>query len=527
MIKNKLGYKTAVVVSIVAWFIFVWMHTFTFLTCYEESTGIYRFFWIAIFTMIATLFYWFYLKPDNESSIFWSLFEEDFDDLDDLYGDIDDELQKEKINEVNHDVKKWSTLRKSMFFVGGLAFIYLLAFALEMWTDITIFTDSKYINIGFLVINKKYMFDPILFIIVPIWTQVIFRGMREEKYIWKSVVSGCVQILMITLMSYLLFMKLPNVWLIELAIIETIEVIASVIKYSWKTVKRKGNVIALIGIYVVFWCVLLAIFHYPGQTITQYTYGNDWVAYKENVSELLAGASAFGSSPVLAHNPLVHEFLTDRNNYLLVALYYRGSVAAGFVVILLILFLITTRRMLGKHAKYNWNYLVYNAAWWSLAVRVIMGIPYSFGLLAIPISLPFAGKIGIYMDTIALGLLVWSVIEGRQIDASIYKDCRVRDLFEYDDVEISEIEYDEDWGLLDLVQVRSGETVYECVAKEATKFNALVLKSIDKRDNWLLILKKDDETGKWSDVDDDESRKSVRYEFMVNNCPYCMEVIEE
>ena len=157
-------------------------------------------------------------------------------------------------------------------------------------------------------------------------------------------------------------MKLPNVWLIELAIIETIEVIAGVIKYSWKTVKRKGNVIALIGIYVVFWCVLLAIFHYPGQTITQYTYGNDWVAYKENVSELLAGASAFGSSPVLAHNPLVHEFLTDRNNYLLVALYYRGSVAAGFVVILLILFLITTRRMLGKHAKYNWNYLVYNAA---------------------------------------------------------------------------------------------------------------------------------------------------------------------
>lgn len=51
--------------------------------------------------------------------------------------------------------KKWSILRKSMFLVGCLAFLCLLAFAFEMWTDITVFTDSTYMDLGFFGINKK------------------------------------------------------------------------------------------------------------------------------------------------------------------------------------------------------------------------------------------------------------------------------------------------------------------------------------------------------------------------------------
>lgn len=147
-----------------------------------------------------------------------------------------------------------------MLAMGSLAFLYLLAFVFEMWTDITVFTDSTHITIGFLNINKKYMFDPILFIVFPLWTQMIFRGIREEYYSMKAVISGVMQLLMLSLLSYLLFMKLPNIWLIELAAIEIITVIVAARKYVWScyitTCNKKANVVALIGLYIFFWCVL-------------------------------------------------------------------------------------------------------------------------------------------------------------------------------------------------------------------------------------------------------------------------------
>ena len=181
--------------------------------------------------------------------------------------------------------------------MGCLAFLCLLAFAFEMWTDITVFTDSTYMDLGFFGINKKYLFDPILFIIFPLWSQTIFRGIREQGYSIKGILSGTVQLLMLSLISYLLFMKLPNIWLIELAAIEIIIVVAAIKKYVWKECsEKKGNVLALIGVYVFFWCALLAVFYRPGMTFSQFSYGGDWGAYQDSVRQIIAGASAFGTS---------------------------------------------------------------------------------------------------------------------------------------------------------------------------------------------------------------------------------------
>ena len=94
---------------------------------------------------------------------------------------FDDELEDYIEETLTEDVKRWCILRKSMFAVGSLAFLCLLAFAFEMWTDITVFTDSTYITIGFLDINKKYMFDPILFIVFPLWTQTVFSAILRSR----------------------------------------------------------------------------------------------------------------------------------------------------------------------------------------------------------------------------------------------------------------------------------------------------------------------------------------------------------
>ena len=149
MMKKKLGYRSAAVISAATWLIFVWLHTFTFLTCYEEASGIYRFLWGSVFAMLITLLCWHCLKPDNNPYIFGEIFEEDEDSF--IDAGISRFLQ-ERPDKTEWKLKRWSTLQKSMCFIAGMAVIFLLAFIFEKQEDITFFTtDGYYIDLGFFV----------------------------------------------------------------------------------------------------------------------------------------------------------------------------------------------------------------------------------------------------------------------------------------------------------------------------------------------------------------------------------------
>lgn len=514
MIKSKKGYKIPVILSVVCCFAFIWLRTFTYMANYDEGTGVYSFLIAAVITLLGTFFYWSLFKPEENSGWASLLFDDELEDY----------IEETPVG----NVKRWCILRKSMFWVGSLAFLFLLAFAFEVWTDITVFTDSTYISIGFFEINKKYMFDPILFIVFPLWTQTIFRGIREENYSIKAVSSGSVQLLMLSLISYLLFMKLPNIWLIELAAVEIILVVAAVRKYVWFCCKKKGNVVALIGLYVLFWCALLSTFYRAGMTFAQYSYSGDWSAYQNSVGQIITGASAFGGSSELTSNSVVVAFLADRNNYFLAGLYYGGWVVGVAIVAALLLFLVVSYRLLGKNAIFNRNYLVYKAAWWTLAMRVIFGIPYSMGIIPMPINLPFAGKIGFYMDTIALGLLIWSVIESRRIDKSFYADKKVCDMFEVAEIKIMDQDED-DVELSDLFKVVlacAGDDTVICFAEEYEEHNAMVLEPIDLDETCVFIVEKSADTDLWHDVEDNAVRSEILQKHMESNRPDCMEVVE-
>ena len=513
MIKSKKGYKISVLLSVVCWLTFIWIRTFTYMASYDEETGAYSFLIFAVITLLGTFFYWSLVKPKENGSWFSILFDDELEDY----------IEEMPVG----DGKRWCILKKSMLAVGILAFLCLMAFAFEMWTDIIVFTDSTYITIGFLDINKKYMFDPILFIVFPLWMQTIFRGIREECYSMKAVISGVMQLLMLSLISYLLFMKLPNIWLIELAAIEIITVIIAVRKYVWScyitTCNKIGNVVALIGLYIFFWCVLLAVFYRTGMSFGQYSYGKDWGVYQNNIKQIITGASAFGCSSELISNSTVTAFLADRNNYFLAGLYYGGWVVGVAIVIVLLLFLIASYRLLGKNVVFNRNYLVYKAAWWTLAMRVIWGIPYSIGVLPMPIALPFAGRIGFYMDTIALGLLIWSVIESKCIDESFYADKRVSDIFEV--AEIKLMDWDED-NVFKIVLTCAEEATVICFSEEYKEHNVMVLRPIDLDETCVLIVEKSADTDLWHDVEDDTVRSEILQKYMENNRPDCMEVVE-
>lgn len=172
---------------------------------------------------------------------------------------------------------------------------------------------------------------------------------------------------------------------------------------------------------------------------------------------------------------------------------------------------------------FNRNYLVYKAAWWTLAMRVIWGIPYSIGVLPLPIALPFAGRIGFYMDTIALGLLIWSVIESKCIDESFYADKRVSDIFE--GAEIKLMDWDED-NVFKIVLTCAEEATVICFAEEYKEHNVMVLRPIDLDETCVLIVEKSADTDLWHDVEDDTVRSEILQKYMENNRPDCMEVVE-
>lgn len=353
MEKKKSGYMKATITAIVCWLAFIWLRTFNYMANYDEGTVPYGFLITVVVTLCLTMFYWGCFKPNDNSSTLMSILFDDHDsEMEELFEEYDIKIGK-----------RWSILRKSMLLVCVLSLLCLLGFAFEMWTDITVFTDSTYVNIGIFTINKKYMFDPLLFLVFPIWTQCIFRGIHEEGYKVKSVFSAAIQLLVLSLISFLLFMKLPNIWLIELAMMESIVIISAIKKYVWKQcAKKKGNTLALMGGYELFWCSLLSVFFRSGMTISQYTYGNGWGEYQVNVRTLLGGASALGKSEMLSSSQTVLDFLANRNNYLLAGLYYGGWGAVVVIIAVLIAFVFATRRMLGNHAVNNRNHLVYIAA---------------------------------------------------------------------------------------------------------------------------------------------------------------------
>ena len=236
--KKKWTYGVTMIIALITWVIFIWLHTFTHLTCYGDYKGKFSYIGASIGTLIIAFIEWFTFKPEKGASVFSFLLDMDADEL---MGEkkvlSEDELDIPEKEAVNSNL-----LKNSLLCTCIVALIYFLALSIEMWTDAKFFNDSTQIEIGILCINKTLVFDPLVLIVYPLWIQVIFKGMDEECYNWKSIISGTVQIVLLSLFAYLLFMELPNIWLIEFAIIENVLIVAAISKYTWKKIKKKGNI---------------------------------------------------------------------------------------------------------------------------------------------------------------------------------------------------------------------------------------------------------------------------------------------
>ena len=389
------------------WLFFVFLHIFSRIAFFSNHKSIFSYITSALLTLGMTFLYLIFhgaLKTfTSENSPFDIL-------QDDLFEDYVYAPRQEKRNQKTR-------LQNSLLTIFIISTLFLSALAMEIWIpDFTFFTDNTYISFGRFSIDKNHLYDPCLFIVFPLMVQWIFQGMAENYYYWKSVISGILQILALTLMEFLLFMKMSNIWLMELAFLNFVTIIVAVLKYTWKHIEHKKLTILLTLSYGVFWTSLLGLFDFSRYTFIQYTFGNNWDSYVQCVQELLKNASLFGVSAELQSNIMVKEFLLNHSNYLHSALYYFGWFFTILLIVILFIFLLVSKSLLGKCGDIHKNYLMYQAAWWSLALRIIIGIPYSLGVLPIPIGLPMSSSLAFYMDTIAIGLLFWCAFENNKLE---------------------------------------------------------------------------------------------------------------
>lgn len=376
--------KRVPIMGIAIWLILIWLHTFIRIVSYENSKGKMGYVLSAIIAVVVTMFY------------YWC-----------IVGGIDDIEEAFNIS-----------ISRCMVITGAIWLAMIIALGLEMFCDGFSLYSYTSIYLWILKIPKKYIFDVYAIIIFPLFMELIFKSMSDKKLHKKTLILGWMQILGITISGYLIFCAMNNIWTVELLLLNVITIICAAYKYIGINRKmRKGNLVAVLIFYVLICIIILELSRNSDENIYEYMYAGDWNEYKANVGLLIDNAALGGMSSSLNETRVIHEFLYNRSNYIHQALYYGGWFAAATIVVIILAFVVILVKMLDtRKCCTQKHYLIYMAALWTLLIRSIMGIMYSFALVPYPTALPFAGTTGLITDSIAFALLIICSLQNYKLD---------------------------------------------------------------------------------------------------------------
>lgn len=314
----------------------------------------------------------------------------------------------------HHKLVHSSGLRNSLCVVLTLTVISLLSFALSGWMDwLDLFSDNTYMQIGWFCVNKRYVYDVLVVIIFPLWTTFIIRKMKESEFTASTVFSGSMQILALTLIGFLLYMGRPKIWLIEMAVLNEITLILAIRGYAWKNIRKKGNTVAFLIMYGLFWIALISIFYHSGQSVAcfmGFTDTTQETSYFTNVHKIAENASFFGGqSSTLLNDPYVVSFMKDSHYLIPSVLFYGGWLPTILLMLMEFIFIVVLAGVLVQAREHDGRDVMLDMIWIGFLIRVGVGFLYSFGV-PIPILLPFTGTTGIFTDSICMGVLLMGYV---------------------------------------------------------------------------------------------------------------------
>ena len=294
--------------------------------------------------------------------------------------------------------------------VSGI--LMMIAALFELGTDWISIYGQKELVIGWLEIPKRYLFDIWAIVWFPINIGSVFKAMKEERFVFRSIMNGCIVICGLTVEGILIFRPMPNIWLVDLAVLNVATLIFAIWKYVIPDTKvRKGNAIAGILLYVIGRICLLPLqCDNWGSGFTSFMYSGDWNEVKSVIAEIVTNASFLGTSDYLRSSSAVHAWLLDWNKPVLQMLYYGGWASVLVLLLMNIYLVLFLVKMLGiKHGRVHKNWLIYATSVAMLAERVVLGALYGFGV-PVPVALPFWGNTA-NMDAMAFTLIVFGAWE--------------------------------------------------------------------------------------------------------------------
>lgn len=420
MIEKLLKSKWNPVIMLVAWLLLIWVRTFTGIANGDSEISVFSVLTTSALALCATLICgWNLYVWDDEIEFFYKEQNGSHKEVEVSEWEDDEEEEEFFLTGFARKTREKTIiqspgLRKSLLVVLVLAVFCLFSFASADWGGcIDLFSDSNDMGLGWWTMNKKYIYDILILVVFPVWSTFIIRKISESRCSAGAVASGLIQILALTMMGFLLYMRLSKIWLIEMAFMNTLTLILAVRGYLWKNIHKKGNTIALLIGYALFWIMLLLMIPYNGQTFAGFMGVQNIFdlsipgSYISNVNKILENAPFVGQSLVLLKDPYILDFMRCRNNPLLAALFYGGWCSAIALIIVEIIFVMAAAAVLTRSKRKDGRDIMLCMAWVSLAIRVVAGTLYSFGV-PIPILLPFTGKVGIIADTMSMGLLIVS-----------------------------------------------------------------------------------------------------------------------
>ena len=419
MIKKIFKSKWCVALMVIFWLILLWVRTFFGITNGYDEGSTFGVLGSSLWTVFVTVFYGlcmvglFLVDEETNTS------RENPEEKD----EITDTEEADAKDGYSLAVLAHNHLKISQFAVLALAGFCLFSIAVSVyagWLDF--FSDDIYMNLGIFEVNKKYIFGILMMIVFPVWATIIIRKIRDTEFNAGAVASGSIQILVLSLLEFMFFMHLSNMWILEIAIVNIVTLMIAVKTYAWKDTNRKGNCVALISAYAVFWGILLSTFYHSGLTfityVTNETYFNISLSYSylSNVNKIVNNASFLGQSTVLSGDPYVLQFLSDKKTVILSTLFYGGWLPTIALIAIEILFGISTAAVLFRYKKKDGMDVMFTVAWLGILIRIVGGTLYSFGV-PVPILTPFTGTIGIYEDSISVGLLLlcWLIPKSEEL----------------------------------------------------------------------------------------------------------------
>lgn len=480
--------------SVLSFLGFIWLHTFIRLNSYTSDSGLGSYIFKAIIAIIVTAFY------------YWC-----------FIGIIDPLESFCK-----------PSAEKCAIVLNLICLVIIASLILELSTDNFSIIGEQEIQIISLTISKKYIFDICIIVIFPVTVEYILKSMVNEHFSHKSVLCGIITILLISLVGYLLFFTMCNIWLVDMAVINLITLTVGTIKYVIPHKKtRNGNILGMLILYVMMYIVLFFILSY-GSGFSEFLYGTTWTEYREGAWFLVKNASLFGTSEQLLSSSYIHDWLVNRNDYILQLLFYGGWVAVIGLIVFMMVFLYLLICLLGlKNLRVHRHQLVYTAAFSVLVIRTVMGIFYSFALLPYPVALPFGGTYSIITDSIVFGLILYGAWENYRYEQVITYELVEPEIFlikepDYKTFTRENEKYEEE-GFEDQVYVQdSGEGIICDVEwTYGDEREIAVFIPVDNPNHQVFLLEHITEN-LWRSAENRDLYSSVMEEFLFYRTPDCM-----